>query len=457
MTFRSPRRLTGFQAADAISSIDVARQRQLIWCRPDGVTCVFVHDKIRQALLDRLTLSPRGRRFTCGPHTISKSIFPIKFPNSAYHFDSAGVSDKAFHYALIAAEQARIRYALETAEQQYQDRPARRERRRDFKFNTALPKGWATCSCCAASMRPRGGCSRKRPVWRAMNRPRRKFAESSRSCPSSAGDMERAVEDYEQALRSLKRSDSPVQPDFFHLDAVGSRCSSSSYLVASVVRASPRHNPPTDSERLAIRLFSGLAHGNWYCRGSLSTLWAHLRGLNLAERYKITPELGNAYSEHAPVMSLLGHVWPGGQVCGKVAENPPRIGGLCGDRGSRCIIMALCFMRLRGIPNVSTAAGSRSVFWSGWEIIGKLHIARYQIAASYYRLGDFPMAIEECQRNHRSGIDLGDEQASGIILDVWARRALGKTSGRTDIRTELSRERTDAQGQAQVLLCRRGL
>src|SRR5690606_5563425 len=51
-----------------------------------------------------------------------------------------------------------------------------------------------------------------------------------------------------------------------------------------------------------------------------------------------------------------------------------------------------------------------------WQV----HIARYQVAAALYHLGRFREALKEVRLNHRSGIELGDEQASGIILDVWA-------------------------------------
>jgi two-component system sensor kinase len=82
-----------------------------------------------------------------------------------------------------------------------------------------------------------------------------------------------------------------------------------------------------------------------------------------------------------------------------------------------------------------------------WQV----HIARYQIAASFYHLGEFDNAVEEAQRNYRSGLELGDEQASGIILDVWARAAKGHLPEGV-LETELSRERHDAQGKTQVLL-----
>ena len=55
----------------------------------------------------------------------------------------------------------------------------------------------------------------------------------------------------------------------------------------------------------AARLSQRLGYAYWFARGRVPSLWAHLRELNLAERYPASPELAQAYSEHAPAMSLI--------------------------------------------------------------------------------------------------------------------------------------------------------
>ena len=82
-----------------------------------------------------------------------------------------------------------------------------------------------------------------------------------------------------------------------------------------------------------------------------------------------------------------------------------------------------------------------------WQI----HMARYQIAASMYYLGELHGAIEESKVNRKSGLETGDQQASGIILDVWARASNGRVP-KDMMRVESQRERSDAQGASQVLL-----
>ncbi len=52
---------------------------------------------------------------------------------------------------------------------------------------------------------------------------------------------------------------------------------------------------------------------------------------------------------------------------------------------------------------------------------------------------------------HKSGLELGDRQASGISLDIWARATGGKVP-EDILATEANRERTDLQAKAQVLV-----
>ena len=66
--------------------------------------------------------------------------------------------------------------------------------------------------------------------------------------------------------------------------------------------------PPSKNQQLSLRSgFSRLAHAYWFvCNKIPRLLGVHLRGLNLAERYQPSLVLGQAYSEHAPGMSLIG-------------------------------------------------------------------------------------------------------------------------------------------------------
>ena len=209
---------------------------------------------------------------------------------------------------------------------------------------------------------------------------------------------------------------------------------------------------PADHERLVLKLFSHLAHGCWYCRDKVHVMWAHLRGMNLAERYQPSAELAQAYAEHAPGLTLLGFLRRAEAYAKKSLEIRRQLGDLwgqgqslhywgvvlyAGSRFHRCIEM--CRDGIRLLERTGD-------YW-------QVHIARYQIAASLYRLGNADAALQEAQLNYRSGIELRDEQASAIILDIWARATRGVVPDDV-IEREVQRPRRDAQGRAQVLFAK---
>jgi two-component system sensor kinase len=82
-----------------------------------------------------------------------------------------------------------------------------------------------------------------------------------------------------------------------------------------------------------------------------------------------------------------------------------------------------------------------------WEV----NMARFQVAASLYRLGDLQAAAEEAERMHRSGVQLGDRQAAGLGLDILSKARRGEIDPAT-IRHELDRPPgDDAQTRSQLL------
>src|SRR5262249_13452221 len=209
--------------------------------------------------------------------------------------------------------------------------------------------------------------------------------------------------------------------------------------------------PVQGAERdlIALRLYSRLAHLYWFHRGTFPALWAHLHELNLAECYPPTLELAQAYSEHAPAMSLIPYFRRGIAFVEKSLAIRKSFGDLWGQGQSLhfygIILYASsrfreCIEKCREAIRLLERTGDH------WE----MNIARYQIAASLYRLGDLRGAVAEAQRMYQSGVDLGDAQATGISLDVWARASLGRVPAEV-IQAELARPREDVQRTAQVL------
>ncbi|MGZ0168152.1 MAG: hypothetical protein ACKVHE_01195 [Planctomycetales bacterium] len=50
---------------------------------------------------------------------------------------------------------------------------------------------------------------------------------------------------------------------------------------------------------------SRLSYLNWFARGFVPTLWSHLAEMDRAECYLPSLELAQAWSEHAPALSMV--------------------------------------------------------------------------------------------------------------------------------------------------------
>jgi signal transduction histidine kinase/CheY-like chemotaxis protein len=438
--------LAALAPAQAIAALDVAQQRRLVWIRPDGSRYVFVHDKIRSALLDSIaesdcqSLHMRAANFL-------KTRALVRVAEIAYHFDAAGEAAAALPYALQAGKEARDRHALEIAQQQYliAERGAATSEPQ-MRCRVAMELGEVLL------LRGRYDEAEKKFVaaaefaegFMAQSQLRCKLGETA----FKRGDMERSIECFEEALNAIGRK-VPQSPALVYLLMAWEGLIQALHSWLPRLFVHWRRRQPNDVERLRLQLLSNLAHGYWYCRSPLHTLWAHLKNLNLAEQYLTTPELGLAYAEHAPAISLIGMHRRARRYAEKSLRIREQLNDLSGQAQSlhyHGIVLYAGSEYQQSIMKCRDAIRLLERTGDYWQV----HIARYQIAASLYRLGDMAGALEESQLNYRSGIELKDEQASGIILDVWV-RATGGTIQEQILTNELARTRHDAQGRSQVL------
>ncbi|OHB80800.1 MAG: hypothetical protein A2W31_04960 [Planctomycetes bacterium RBG_16_64_10] len=433
------------EATGAFAAINEARQRQLVWLRPDGGQCVFVHDKIRAALLERLPPSRRQELHRRAAHYLQQHA-PNRVSDLAYHFDAAGDCESALPFALEAADQARRQNVLEIAEQQYRI-AVRGGGSDEIRFRAAQGLGDTLMlrgryddagQLFDAAAKLAKGALAKAEL-------RSKLGELS----FKRGTMADAVGDFEAALGLLGWR-------------VPRRTWVSCLLLAREALIQLAHTllprlflhridrQPNAQEGLSLRLLSDLAHGCWYSRSKILALWAHLRGLNIAERFQPSRELAQAYSEHAPGMTLIGAFRRGVAYAEKSLQLRKDFGDLWGQGQSLVFYGITLYAASRFnecIDKCRTAIRYLERMGDYWQV----HMARYQIAASLYHLGDRQGAVDESVRNFKSGLELGDEQASGIILDVWARATEGVLP-EDILETELKRYRPDAQGTTQVML-----
>ncbi|SFI30003.1 response regulator [Planctomicrobium piriforme] len=438
--------LTTPQAIDAVND---ARQRHLMWCQFHEGQCIFVHDRVRETLLESQSEAERKALHGRAADYLSRRS-PDRTAELAYHFDAAGDHRSALPYALLAARAARTRHALETAEQQYEiayrgaeDEPP--------KIRFEITEGLGDVLMLRGKYDSADRMLKEAESLAVGPLAKAEVCGKQGELRKKRGDMEGALEEFESALELLGRRVPhwnlglvmqlayEIWVQFLHSALPGWFCQR-------------KRRNPNPQERLSLRLYSELSHGYWYCRSLPRAMWAHLRGMNLGEQYLPTLELAQAYSDHAPAMLLVAWFRRGTWYVQRSFQIRSELGDLWGQGQSLSFHGIICYAasqyeecieKCRRAVQILERTGD---FW-------QVHIARYQIAASLYRLGDIEAALEETRRNYSSGIMLGDEQASGIILDIWARSAPGRLPISV-LETELARRRPDEQGRAQVLLAR---
>ena len=441
--------LVGLSLSQAIIALHQAGRRHIIWLQPGGTECTFVHDKIRKTLFVRIEPQQR-REFHARIARHLQKHAPQRIFDLAYHFDAAEDTAEALPYARCAAEQARSQYSLQIAEQQY--RIAQRGcAASDTSAQYAIHEGLGD----VLMLRGRYG-EAKEVLQDAAGLAQSDYTRAQirgrlGELDFKQGDMEKAIDAFEDALQLLGRNVRPgATALLFKLPWVLLVQLLHTYLPRIFV--SRRKRRPSQAELLSLHLFSRLAVCYFYTRGRMRNYWLHLHGMNLAERYLATLELAQIYSEHAVAMTLVGWYDRGVAYAGKSLEIRRTLGDPWGQGQSLSFWGVVCYAASRYedcIEKCSEAVRLLQRTGDYWE----MHIARYQIAASLYRLGDMQSAVKVARRMHESGLALGDEQASGISLDVWSLATDGGVPENV-LKAELGRERPDAQSMAQVLLAR---
>jgi signal transduction histidine kinase/DNA-binding response OmpR family regulator len=439
--------LAGMSPAQSIEALEEARSRQLLWTRPDGSECVFVHDKIRSTLLQQLSpvqLQAQHRRVA--EYLLTHS--PDRVSDIAFHFDAGSDSIAALPFAVKAAEQARAQYALEVAAQQYEI--ALRGTSSDAD-RLQIMEGLGNALMLRGRYEQAGKWFEAAAPMAASGYAKAELESKLGELYFKRGDMENALHHFEVALRLLgERVPRNTVVTLLFLLWEGVTQLLHTWFPRLLVHRVKRQ--PTQKERLTMRLLSHMAHGCWYSRQQMLLLWSHLRNINMGERYLPSEELAHAYSEHGPAMTLVGYFSRAIQYANKAIEMRNDLNDTWG-RGQSMVFLGItlfaasrfreCIESCRGAIRILERMGD---YW-------QIHMARYQIAASLYYLGDVKGAVHEARLNRKSGLDTGDHQASGIILDVWARASLGLVPLEI-MEEELLRPRSDAQGTSQVLLAK---
>ena len=437
--------LAGIASENAIAALDEARNRHLLWVRPDGSRCVFVHDKIRSALLSELPDDMRQKlHFAAAVHL--KKHAPSANFDLAYHFDAAQRSDLAMPFALRAAEEARQCQAYELAEEQYQI--AERglgEASDEVRFTIAEGLGDVMMMrgryAEAAEFFEKTSCLASDSLRQAASLS--KLGELA----LRQGDAEKAEEALVQSLRLLGVA-VPKSGPLILLRILRS-------LVVRALRRTPRdlvtdcQEMPSDRDRLIGKVIRQLSRVAW-CNGPARyMLWTQLAAMNLYERIAVTADTPHVYAEHAMALTAVRRFSTASDFVSRSIE-------MADHRADNVAYGKAMFAR-------SFLALSQGQFTEAEEDaresvrlnqragrVWDVHSSVLLLAEVLYRQGNLKGAAEEACRVHQMASELGDQQAVAASLALWARSTGGGLP--PDVVSELHREQCDALGRSQLLL-----
>jgi diguanylate cyclase (GGDEF)-like protein/PAS domain S-box-containing protein len=211
-----------------------------------------------------------------------------------------------------------------------------------------------------------------------------------------------------------------------------------------------RSTEGSEREFAAIRMYSRLTYVYWFSAGKFPCAWAHLRELNLAERYPSSPELAQAYSTHAPVMTMIPWFRRGLAYARRSIAIRRDLGDEWGEGQSLNFYGVVLYASSRYRECLEACSESmRLLKHTGdrWE----QNTAAWHQIFSHYRLGELVTAVDLARDLYVSASAIGDTTAAGISLSGWSRAGVGNIPERL-IATELARDLGDAQTTAEVLL-----
>lgn len=436
--------ISGGSTADTQLHLDWARQQRLIWSRPDG-TQAFVHDQIRLAMIE--TLLPQEKtalHIQLAEYFEAQNADPIQI---AIHFDKAGLPQRALKPSLEAAHRAHEASSFSTALKMFRI-AWKGVPESDTKQRSKIAEQIGNVLMLSGKYEYSDKWFQQAEETAESTTNRARIMAQRGELAFKRGDKSGSVVLLEKSMKLLKLS---IPRSFFSIvlyllwELLVQVCHS---IFPSIFLH--RKKVATDRDRMNWRMYSRLAHCFWYTKSSPIVLWAHLAGLNRAETGPKTRELAQAWSEHAPVMSLIPWYERGANYSSRSLQIRSELTDVWGEGQSRNYFSILLYSTSRYEKCIRQARTAEEILLRTgdyWE----LNVARYQRAASLYRLGHLKEAYELACKTRLDAIKVGDYQSSGDILDVIARASLGKIPLEF-IETEKNRKLDDLQLQPQLLL-----
>ncbi|HVA60429.1 MAG TPA: EAL domain-containing protein [Mycobacteriales bacterium] len=414
---------------DAAAIIEDARSRRLLWVDDRSGHCSFSHDKIREALLDRLSEDARRELHGRAADALANGNDgePVPVFDLAYHLSAAGRDADALPYALAGASLARAQYALDAAVVHYR-MAARGLDPADEVTRIQVCEGLGdvlTLQGAYAEAQTQLGAARS-----LVDDPTRAAALDGKlgDLAFKQGDVPVAKRHLEAALARLGRP-IPRHPVLTLVRLSWELAVQTVHSILPRLTVGRRCADGRDEDFLAMRLYSRLAYVYWFHSGKVPCAWAHLRGMNLAERYPPSAELGQAYSEHAPVMTMLPWYGRGVKYAERSLEIRRQLDDVWGQGQSLGFAGVVLYAASRYTEAMAACREAvRLLERTGdrWEV----NTAGWHIAFCLYRTGELAEAADVAREVLGAAQAIGDQAAAGIALSVWARARGGRIDGR---------------------------
>ncbi|MDQ2649240.1 MAG: diguanylate cyclase, partial [Actinomycetota bacterium] len=438
--------LAGIDGAVVRTALDDARHRQIIWIDDSTEVGSFTHDKLRETLLDRLEAEDRRQLHLQAAEHI-EGLDPSRMFELAYHFDAAGELARALPYAHQVAVRARTQHALDASATHY--RIAERASRSMPQLHAEITEGLGDVLTLqgnyaeAATVLEQALALTSDPVGRAVLDGKLGDVAFKRGDQVVArGHLERALGDLGHRV--------PRTGLGWVLAALREALVQLCHSLVPRLFVGRRSVEGADEEFLAIRMYSRLAYVYWFSAGKIPCAWSHLREMNLAERYPPTLELAQAYSEHAPVMTMVPWYGRGLSYAHRSYEIRRDLGDVWGQGQSLnfhgVVLYAAsryraCIEQCQEAVRVLERTGDR------WE----QNTATWTMVFAHYRLGELDVATDLARRLYATASSIGDRTAAGVVLSGWARADRGQVPAE-HIAAELEHETGDAQTAAEIRL-----
>jgi PAS domain S-box-containing protein len=438
--------LCGQDADTVADGLSEAAQRRIVWPEEATGRVRFLHDKLREALLSRLTPDERATLHLRAATRI-EALGADRTFELAYHFDAARRDDLALPYALRAAESARAQHSLDVALRNYRIAEAALRANGSDAERAAVAEALGDVLMLQGTY-DEAAAQLTSALEHASTVDRRaalmgKLGEVA----FKKGDQRLARTHLESAVHEL-RGRLPRNSVSLMCALIFEVVVQAAHSIAPRLFVGRRKLEGAEREFLVLRLYSRLAYVYWFSAGKVACAWAHLREMNIAERYPPTAELAQAYSEHAPVMTMTPWFKRGLDYVERSLRIRTDLGDLWGQGQSLNFYGVTLYAASRhreAIEKLDEAYRLLDQTGDRWEA----NVALWNKAYAHYRLGELDEAVRIGRRLHESATAMGDMTSAGLGLSAWSRASGGRVPAEF-IRTQLDYGLADAQTDAEV-------